>query len=212
MKQSFINKLFYILCLFFLSSVFSQPREDFLEEIVIEDFENQTSKEYSFRIYSNSEVIPEIKKTKTLTSPNLFSNHSLFLRFPKGTTDQNIEIKFTNPRQITNYVLYFKLQIFANTQGGSISLILEDSNFEVHILPVTVLNFNGWKEIIVKLSSSIKQDIKTLHSYSSVKVLGFLYTPDTSQAKNREDLFALDDIIAITLPKFKLPANFMNLN
>jgi hypothetical protein len=73
------------------------------------------------------------------------------------------------------------------------------------------LNFSGWKEFIVKLNPGIHQESKILGASSRIRVLGIIYTPDTTASKNREDLLAIDDIFAITLPKIKLPKEFLEI-
>jgi hypothetical protein len=186
-------------------SLDSRPRDEFLSTFVVEDFESTIWTEKNVIYRGNPDHFPEIRTSKSLTSPNLISETSLLLRFPKGTTEQNIEIRFPEPKPVTDFVISFQFHLYGNSQGGSLSILIEDSRLEHHILPIGNLNFNGWKEFSVKLNPSIQQGNKFLKTPSSIRILGLIYNSDISNSKNREDLLAIDDIIALTIQKIKIP-------
>lgn len=182
--------------------------EEFTQKIIIEDFEESSWSEKNIRVFSNSQAKPEVKISKTITSPNILSESSLLLRFPKETIDQNIEIKFLSPKEIDKYALFIRFQIFANGQGGELAFLIEDANFEVKRFSICNLNFSGWKEIQIPLGNKVSQRDRVLNQPAKIRFLGFLYTPALDKSINREDILAIDDIEAFVLEKYKLPKNF----
>lgn len=186
-------------------ALFASPIEEFTQKIVIEDFETSEWSQNNIKIYSNSEFQPEVKVSKSLVSPNILSNSSLLIRFPKNTTEQNIEIRFQTPKEIEKYIVAIRFQVFANNQGGELAFLIEDTNFELKKFPVCVLNFSGWKEFDVKLARKIYQQDRVLHQHAKIRFIGFLYTPVLNKSFNREDILGLDDIEIFVLDKYKTP-------
>ncbi|MCX8000676.1 MAG: flagellar filament outer layer protein FlaA [Leptospiraceae bacterium] len=186
----------------------SHSLEEFTQKIILEDFEESKWTKENLKIYSNSSYQPEIKISKAVTSPNVISSSSLFLRFPKETTEQNIELRFSSPKEIEKYLVAIRFQIFANSQGGVLSFLLEDANFEIQRIFICSLNFSGWKEFKIPIGNKIYQADRILNQSSKLRLVGFLYTPALDKSKNREDILALDDIEVFVLNKYKVPENF----
>ncbi|MCX7999950.1 MAG: flagellar filament outer layer protein FlaA, partial [Leptospiraceae bacterium] len=177
----------------------------------LEDFEEVGWANAQLKIYSNSIYKPEVKISKTVTSPNILSNSSLFLRFPKEIIQENIELRFSTPKEIEKYLLEIRFQIFANSQGGTLSFLLEDANFEMKRFLICSLDFSGWKEFQVTVGNKVYQQDRILNKPSKLRFVGFLYTPSLDKSKNREDILALDDIEVFVLEKYKVPENFYKI-
>lgn len=196
----------------FIFSLFANSIEEFTQKVVIEDFETSSWSQNNIKIYSNSEFKPEIKISNNLTSPNIFSNSSLLIRFPKNTTEQNIEIRFQSPKEIDKYILGIRFQVFANNQGGELAFLIEDANFELKKFPICILNFTGWKEFNVKLARKIYQQDRVLYQSTKTRLIGFLYTPALDKSLNREDILGFDDIEIFVLDKYKTSNHLISKN
>jgi hypothetical protein len=181
-------------------------KERIVETITLEDFEENRITEENFIVRSNQTRTPEVKMSKNLVSPDLLSETSLLLRFPKGTTNLPIEIRFQNPILVNQYLLELHFHIFSNSPGGELGILIEDTYFEMHTFKIANLHFSDWKKIELPIGSKIYQADWILGKPSPVRIIGFLYTPIQTDSKNREDLIVIDDILAKVIPKLKTPS------
>ncbi|MCB1178556.1 MAG: hypothetical protein KDK36_13300 [Leptospiraceae bacterium] len=197
-------KIKKILILFLLAiPLFASPIDEIIEIVPIEDFENNVLTNEDFIIRGNHSKIPEIKISENLTSPDLISEKSLLLRFPKGTTDLPIEIRFKSPIPINKFLMEIEFHIFSNSPGGELGIILEDTHFEVHILKVCNLTFSDWRKFTIGIPKKVHQENWVFGKDSNINIIGLIYTPGKQVSKNREDIIVLDDIVGRLIPKLK---------
>lgn len=206
--QTIFNQRIFLISIFVGISLWrlnfpliSGDLQEITEWVVLEDFEKNRITEENFIVRGNQTRIPEVKMSKNLVSPDLLSETSLLLRFPKGTTDLPIEIRFQNPILVEKHILELNFHIFSNAPGGELGVLLEDTRFTTHILKIAHLSFQDWKKFSVTLSPHIIQSNWVNGKESPLKLIGFIYTPVLTESKNREDIIVIDDITAKVIPK-----------
>lgn len=178
-------------------------KTDSRERVLLEDFETVTFKTDSFRIQANTDYLPDVRMSKTLTSPDLVSNTSLFIRIPSEGTGIPIDIHFPKPYEITDYILEIQFHLYSNQANGDLFLYIQDTKFQKHKILITRLNFDGWTSVTLPIGSKIFQSDFILGKPTAIKLTGFQINSNKKQVKDKEDLVAIDDIFIVKRKKYR---------
>ncbi len=206
-QSAYLFLLTAFLLFFYNENIFSGESSTFLNSVkiphILEDFEKKDFSEKNLLMRGQSSSRPEIMMSSSFVSPDLNSERSLLLRFPNESVMLPVEILFTEPAQFEDYVTDITLHIYSNGSGGEIFLLIEDSRFILHSVPVSRLNFSGWKKIQIRIPSEIRQNNLLLHKNSDLKLLGFQFNPAKTDSTVKEILIGIDDILYSSIPKKK---------
>lgn len=82
-----------------------------------------------------------------------------------------------------------------------LELLVRDANSVVHVLPATMMNFEGWKNVIVQIPTSIRQQSKLRSGPENLTFVGFRIRSATSEY--------VDDFV-IYFDQFRYTTNTMN--
>ncbi|HMV42080.1 MAG TPA: hypothetical protein PK079_09605 [Leptospiraceae bacterium] len=205
-----IIRIGYILFIqnLFLFSLFAQAKEEFIfkEKICIQDFESISLSDLNVKVSANTSELPEIKFSKTLTSPDLQSNTSLLIRNLVGQKKNPFEIIFKKPLLISDHIIEIEFNIYSNKIRSDLFLILMDNKFQFHTILITHLDFDGWKQIKLPIQNGIYQSDFLLQDKSISKVIGFNIIPaKIGEIQNTENIIVLDDMFLIRRQKYILP-------
>lgn len=66
----------------------------------------------------------------------------------------------------------------------TLEVVVRDCLGTVHVLPATVLSFNGWKNIVVQIPSWLKQQSRSRSVLDNMYFLGFRITSDPAEYTN----------------------------
>lgn len=73
---------------------------DYKEKILLEDFESVQITNKSIQVQANKHYLPEVRMSKNLTSPDLQSNTSLFIRISTEGNGIPIDLSFPSPYKL----------------------------------------------------------------------------------------------------------------
>ena len=141
--------------------------------------------------------------SKNLTSPDLISNTSLFVRIPTSGSGIPIDLIFSKPYRIEDYLIEIEFHIYSNQANGDLFLYLQDSKFQKHKILITSLNYNGWKSFKVPIGNKVFQSDYIIGKASSIKLTGIQFNVAKKETKDKEDFIAIDDIFIVKRSKYR---------
>ncbi|MCB1159319.1 MAG: hypothetical protein KDK45_17585, partial [Leptospiraceae bacterium] len=196
------HHLLSLTSLFWFSfSIFSAP---YTETRKLFDFETDTLPA-RIPLPNTFQEAPELSLSTLFTSPDISSEKALFVRLPSSIRQYPFKIQWKNPPQIIEKLETFTLNIYSNSSGGELSLILQEKNGERKKIPACSLNFEGWKQIEIPVSGKFPQLDDSFGNSSKIVFLGFQYEPSINTSKEKEIIFVIDDISIKIKDKLKIP-------
>ena len=179
---------------------------DYKEKILLEDFESVQITNKSIQVQANKHYLPEVRMSKNLTSPDLQSNTSLFIRISTEGNGIPIDLSFPSPYKLEDYIIEFEFNIYSNQANGELFLYLQDAKFEKHKIRIANLNYEGWQSFRIPIGNRIAQSDFLIGKHGNSKITGIQFNPHQSLTKEKEYLIAIDDIFVTKRKKYKLPA------
>ena len=82
-----------------------------------------------------------------------------------------------------------------------LELLVRDANSVVHVLPATMMNFEGWKNIVIQIPTAIRQQSRLRSGPENLTFIGFRISSAASEF--------VDDFV-IYLDQFRYTTNTMN--
>ncbi|MCR4939140.1 MAG: flagellar filament outer layer protein FlaA [Treponemataceae bacterium] len=209
MKQSGRVCLCLMLVLFFCLPVFAQPSDKSVETILIDDFDRQDEMDWTWSVlaskyvhvgdvesdqypkYGFVEGIPNslraYRDPEDETEPLVFGVQVWYDR--KGDNWMEIfpadkETGELHEIVLSGNVTQIDFWVWGANYLYSLDMIVRDCNGSVHVLPATVLSFNGWKNIVVQIPTWLKQQSRLRSIQDNMKFLGFRITADPNEYAN----------------------------
>lgn len=197
----------FLKILFFthLLSIGIAATESVYKSIVIEDFEKSESAIINLQVESNIQQKPEWKISGTFSSPDINSEKSLLVRLVSPVKEVPQDYFFKNPPEIDGYLEKLEFHIYSNNISGDLSVFIDDTQFKRHKVLISRLNFEGWKKIGLTIKNRVGQKNFIPSKSRKIKIIGFAFDPSPGGDNLKDDIFAIDDIIAIVRDKYKVP-------
>ena len=194
-----------VLLLFLIISLGAEEKLEvnYKERVLLEDFESKIFNSDSFQIQANTDYLPDVRMSKNLTSPDLISNTSLFVRIPTSGSGIPIDLIFSKPYRIEDYLIEIEFHIYSNQANGDLFLYLQDSKFQKHKILITSLNYNGWKSFKVPIGNKVFQSDYIIGKASSIKLTGIQFNVAKKETKDKDDFIAIDDIFIVKRSKYR---------
>jgi len=195
----------FVLLLFLIISLGAEEKLEvnYKERVLLEDFESKIFNSDSFQIQANTDYLPDVRMSKNLTSPDLISNTSLFVRIPTAGSGIPIDLIFSKPYKIEDYLIEIQFHIYSNQANGDLFLYLQDSKFQKHKILITSLNYNGWKSFKIPIGNKVFQSDYIIGKASSIKLTGIQFNVTKKETKDKEDFIAIDDIFIVKRSKYR---------
>jgi hypothetical protein len=179
---------------------------DYQEKILVEDFESIKITNQLFNVQANTNYLPDVRMSKNLTSPDLISNTSLLVRITPEAIGIPMNLRFSKPYILNDYIEEFQFHIYSNQANGELSIFVLDTKFQEHKIPIANLNFDGWKNFRVPIANLVSQKDFVIGKPGFMKFIGIQFSLAKKNTKNKEDLIAIDDIFVIKRKKYRFPA------
>ncbi len=171
-------------------------------ETVLEDFESTqftTEKNLKFSVTRNQKGELAIRDVY----PAPVSNSKKYLGVKMfGKYGDVFKIIPEKELIINKYCRTLSLWVYGKRFAGEISLILQDAEKRNHRIIMGSTNFLGWRKMIVRLDSDIKQEDDYLSQKRSMKVMEIQYRPANRTVQPVWQFFYLDDLTAMVREKY----------
>ncbi len=173
------------------------------KEISLENFEDDTFSQNNVRTKLEKDTpLPDLSLSQNFTAPIPSSKQALVIRVPKKSNFP-FGIYFPKPILLEGFVKEIRIPVYSSQSIGNLTLIVENQDYEVRQLPITSLNYRGWKTCIIPIARAFDQNDRIFLQGSNVRLIGFFYLPNENNASSQEVLLAIDDITAIVRDKYR---------
>jgi len=178
---------------------FQKVHEYIYTEMILEDFETTT--------YSDDNLKSMQRDTQGVLTisdqyPAPINNSKKYLGIKvyakKGNT---FRIEPAQPIEITKYCTTISMWVYGEKIAGEISIMLQDSLRNNHLLNFGSAASPGWKKISQNLGTKIKQHVDYLGSENPIKILYIQYRA-AGRVHPEWQFFYIDDITATVRDKY----------
>jgi len=209
MKQSGRVCLCLILVLCFCLTAFAQPSDKSVETILIDDFDRQDEKDWTWAVQASKYVHVGADESDQYPKFGFVEGIPNSLRAYRDPNDDTVPLVFgaqvwydrkgdnwmeiypadkdtgeLHEIVLSGNVTQIDFWVWGANYLYSLDMIVRDCNGSVHVLPATVLTFNGWKNIVVQIPTWLKQQSRLRSIADNMKFVGFRITADPNEYAN----------------------------
>lgn len=165
----------------------------FYTEKILEDFEETafTGEHISFIKTVDQEADLQIREE--YPAPVQDSTKYLGVKI-NGRFGDVFKIKPPEELIIEGHARSIELWVYGKNFSGELSLLLQDTEKQVHRLVFGRLNFLGWRKMRVMITPRVRQQHRFLHQDESMRILEFQYRPQNRERATRWQYFYIDHI------------------
>ena len=183
-----------------LKSETKKIHEYIYTETVIEDFETTPYSDSSLKFMQRDGQCV-LDQSDKYPAPVNNSKKYLGIKVYAKRGDA-FRIEFAKPFEITKYCGSISMWVYGEKTAGELSIALQDTTGETHILHFGLAASNGWKKLSKTLGSKIKQNVDYIGSANSIKILYIQYRA-TNKTYPEWQYFYIDDITASVRDKYR---------
>lgn len=170
------------------------------QDIPLENFEEEESLPIAKSRLDKKIPLPEVLLSKNFTAPVAGSTQALVIRIPKAA-NYPFFLQFPKPKVLDRFVREIKVPIYSSQTNGNLNLVVETETQETKQIPITPLNFRGWKDCVIPIAKYFDQNDRVFLSSGSIRILGIYYLPKDEDTT--EVLLAIDDMSASVRDKYR---------
>jgi len=123
----------------------------------------------------------------------------------EGINLGHIVLNFGSSPKIKDHCYQINIWVYGNMNKAILYITLEDTLKNIHTLKVGSLKFRGWKKLTVVLPDHVNQQNLQINSQNEIRLIKLRVDPGPKSRFQPWQQFYIDDIIAITRPKYLLP-------
>lgn len=203
-----------LVLLMFCMPAFSQPNSRSVETVLIDDFDNADAVDFEWKVQASRFVTEGYPILSTFEAmPNTLK----CIRRNKDVTPKVLGVKVKFNRKGDNWFEIYPSKDgkpYEYEFGGTVSqldfwiwgahylyfldVLVRDADGRVHIIPAGNLAFDGWKNLVVKIPSYIRQHSRLRSGPANMTFVGFRITTDPDEF--------VDDFM-VYLDQFKYTTN-----
>jgi len=170
-------------------------------EIVLEDFEasQYAKKNIDFLVSRNQQGDLSIREE--FPAQNGRSKKYLGVKF-FGRKGDTLKIYPAKDLIINDYCREIAVWVYGKKFSGELSMMIQDAGGDNHRLILGKLDFLGWRKLVIRLGSEVRQEDDLLSQKKFIKILHFQYRPGNQTQQPIWHYFYLDDITAMVREKY----------
>ena len=206
MKQRGVVCVLVLLLLLFSVPVFAQPNMKSVETIMIDTFDTKDDMDWTWKVQASKfihtneddasdtypklayfEAIPNsLKAYRTADDPTPYvlgvqvsydrKGDNWFEVYP---TDKETGDVYEIPLKGT--VTQLDLWVWGANYAYYLELLLRDADGNVHVVPACTLNFQGWRNVIVDMPSTVRQQSRLRSGPETANFIGFRVRADANE-------------------------------
>lgn len=196
-----------ILLFFFLYANVPSPylqAEDLVWSVrTLADFENTSVLPVDLETKLSADYNPKLSLSRVFMSPEIVSHQSMLVQIPQRN-NQSFLLRFHSPLAVKEYAKNLIFHVYSSGGRGRLLALLRDSQGETHRIQLLNLHFQGWKRAEVPIPGEIHQEDLLFTRQSEIELYAIVYDAPRDMKRGKEDLFAIDDIMATVRDKRKM--------
>ena len=172
------------------------------EEITVEDFEQLklVEKNLHFRGDQHGRIYWLAAYPAPIRASKRYLGWLLKDRGNQGAT-----ITFPKAPAIWNHCRKISLWVYGTELPGVLSILVQDTRGDLHLLHFGRLKFRGWRKMQVIIPDHVVQTPLTMNRPVPIKVIKLVYAPGPIDRLKSWQLLFIDDMTASTRRKLLLP-------
>jgi len=219
MKKGVVFSVSLALVLAFCLPAFAQPNSRSVETISIDNFDTPDSVDWTWNVQGSRfitdgypklqyvEAIPNALRPlhKDDTTPQVLGIKTAFDRkgenwfeiFPSLKSEGSSSEESEGPK---NYEIPFEgvvsqvdFWVWGANYRYYLQMLVRDVDGVVHVLDVCDLSFSGWKNVVVKIPTTIRQNSRLRSAPATMKFIGFRVRTDANEYVDDFNIF-FDDL------------------
>lgn len=208
MKRYSLVCIFFLLAFFIVAPAVAQPSSRSVETILIDDFDEPDTKDFSWTIqasnsvYENEETGEKYPKLKYVAA---IPNSLRLYRTPEDPEPQVLGVHIKFSRKGDNWFEIYpqkngedgEAQAYEIPFKGTVShidfwawganylyyldVLVRDADGRVHVIPATNMDYKGWRNIVVRVPSWIPQQSRLRSGPQTLTFVGFRVRTDPKE-------------------------------
>lgn len=211
MKQGGLICICLLLVFMFCVPVFAQPNSKSVETILIDNFDNPDEMDWTWNVQASKFVHVGKDANGNAIADDTYPKWGYVEGMPnslrgfRGSTETNplvlgVEVAFNRKGDnwfevypvsketgelyeipLIGHVSQVDFWIWGSNYNYFIELLVRDSDSRVHVIPATSTLFEGWKNIIVRIPTSIRQNSRLRSGPDNLTLVGFRVRSDANE-------------------------------
>ncbi|MGP1586753.1 MAG: flagellar filament outer layer protein FlaA [Treponemataceae bacterium] len=190
----FFNVSLVLMLVIFCLPVIAQPSTKSVETVLIDEFDDPSANEWTWKVNASrfiAEGYPKVTYTpaipnplRTFRSPDAPEAKVLGVKvafdrkgdnwfeiYPTKTGEDGKEVNYEIPlKGITSQLDFW---VWGANYLYSLDVLIRDADGRVNVVPVGTLNYNGWRNQIVKIPAGIRQQSRLRSGPKNTSFVGF---------------------------------------
>ena len=196
-----IQRLGWILSLFFLVSLGAQTPPGMYHEEVLLDFESSVADD--FLIHTSALKKPRIFWHEEFPAPKQGSKRYMGLEIPSHGNEV-ISLKLKKPLVMTQYCKEIRVWVYGTFNSARLYFRITDTHKNTGTIYAGILKFRGWRQLKAKVTKKYVQQDEYFKSRTPFQVTHIIYGPGSVQRLKREQYVFIDDISSYVRPRYLL--------
>lgn len=205
MKQSGVVCVLVVLLLMLSVPVFAQPNSKSVETIMIDDFDTKEDMDWIWKVQASKFI--HIGDDASTTFPKIgyfeaIPNSLKAYRTPSDPTPYVLGVQVSYDRKGDNWfevypsdketgevyeiplkgiVSQLDMWVWGANYNYYLEVLLRDADGNVHVVPVCSLNFQGWKNVVIDMPSTVRQQSRLRSGPETANFVGFRVRADANE-------------------------------
>ncbi len=205
MKHSGVVCVLVLLLLIFSVPVFAQPNMKSVETIMIDTFDTKDDMDWTWKVQASSQI--HVGEDASDTYPKMgyveaIPNSLKSYRTADDPTPYVLGVQVSYDRKGDNWFEVYPVDketgdVYEIPLKGTVSqldvwvwganytyyleVLVRDADGNVHVIPACTLNYQGWRNIIVDMPSTVRQQSRLRSGPETANFIGFRVRADANE-------------------------------